>query len=209
MTTPADAPPPESPADAVDPSLSTPAFVQPIVARPNRGFFIKRMAIALVVLALSGWLLYDGFVKYPRLNAEIDAIVAQVQAAPTEDEKAALRKRERDLGVRKADFDIFLQKVLGFALIPVGLYLLYKFARESRGELRLEGDVLHAPGHPPVPIDAITSVADARWDRKGIALFDYTLPDATSGRIRIDDFLFDRPPTDAIHDELIAKMPRT
>ena len=186
-------------------------FVQPIVATPSRKFFIKRMVIALAVIAGGSYFLYDGYKGYPQHNAKRAALVAERDAAEAakDDTMLAVKVKEiRDFGNAKSEFDIRLQKIIGFIMLPIGLYLLGKFLRESRGELRLENDMLHAPRHPPVPIKSFTGVDNVRWDKKGIALFDYRLADGTSGRIRVDDFIFDRPPTDAIHDELLAKMPK-
>lgn len=188
-----------------------PTFTQPIVAIPDRKFFIKRMVIATVVAGFAAFFLYDGFVRYPNHNRKVGDVEAQRKALGTDapvEQTAPLDKELRDLGNKKSDFDILLQKLIGFALTPVGLFLLFKFLKESRGELKLENDVIHVPGHPPVPIGSITAVNNVRWEKKGIALFEYRLADGTSGRFKIDDFVFVRPPTDAIHDEILAKMPK-
>lgn len=188
-----------------------PTFVQPIVAKPDRKFFIKRMVIAGAVLFFAAFLFYDGFVRYPQHNRDRAALVAEKEAADKAGDatvSAEKGKAIRDWGNEHSPTDILLQKILGFVLAPIGLYLLVKFLKESRGTLRLEGDVLYTPGHPPVPIPSITGLENAKWEKKGIAFFDYRLADGTSGRIRVDDFIFERPPTDAIHDELIAKMPK-
>jgi hypothetical protein len=121
---------------------------------------------------------------------------------------APIVRREKELGDKKSDLSILCQKILGYPATLLGLYLVFRFLREGKGELRLADDTLHAPGHPPVPIAAITGVNNQKWDHKGVALFDYRLADGKTGRVRLDDFVFDRPPTDAIHDELLAKMPK-
>ena len=200
------------PTPSAPPSASPkPTFVQPIEALPDRKFFIKRMVIAGAVLAFAAFFVYDGFVRYPRHNVERAALVAEREAAIADKndvKRAEKDKAIRDWGSEHSETDSLLQKILGFLLAPVGLYLLTKFLKESRGSLRLDGDILYAPGHPPVPIKSITGVDNVKWDKKGIALFDYRLADGTDGTIRVDDFVFNRPPTDAIHDELIAKMPK-
>ena len=216
MSDPIDNPPSDSEpsADALAETSdlpSAPAFVQPIVALPNRGFFIKRMIIAAVVIGFAGFFLYDGFVRYPDHNAQVHSTAAAIADAESKHQIDLADKLNRDLkelGVVHQDRDIFLQKVIGFLLIPLGLYLFAKFLREGRGELKLADDTIHVPGHPPVPIAAITGLHNARWDKKGVALFDYKLADGTTGQFKLDDFVFNRPPTDAIHDELIEKMPK-
>lgn len=189
-----------------------PTFAQPIVATPDKKFFIKRMVIAGAVLFFAAFLFYDGFVRYPHHNVQRKELVAEHDAAiaAKDDAKSAEKEKAiRDWGNEHSPTDILLQKVLGFVLAPVGLWLLVKFVKEGRGELKLDNDILCAPGHPPVPIASITGVENAKWDKKGIAVFDYKLADGTEGSVRIDDFVFIRPPTDAIHDELIAKMPKS
>lgn len=197
---------------AADAKPPAPKFTQPIVAKPDRKFFIKRMVIALAVLAGGCYFLYDGFKGYPTHNAKRAALVAQrdaAEAAKDDATRVAKEKEIRDFGNAKTDFDILLQKLIGFLMLPPAFYMLWKFLSESKGELRLENDTLFAPGHPPIPIPSLTGVANARWEKKGIAFFDYRLADGTDGRVRVDDFIFERPPTDAIHDELLAKMPKT
>lgn len=200
----------ENPVDYRNPTTpEAPTFTQPIVAIPDRKFFIKRMIIATVVLVVAGWFLYDGFVRYPARNQKFDDLTKQLEAANAAGDKdrASDVEHERKGMVEKtSDRDIFLNKLIGICLTPLALFLYAKFLRESRGELRLADDTVHVPGHPPVPIGAITGVQNARWEKKGIAFFTYRLADGTSGKFKIDDFVFIRPPTDAIHDELIAKM---
>ena len=77
----------------------------------------------------------------------------------------------------------------------------------SRGEIVLgEDDHLAVPGHPPVPLGNVTAVDRGRWDRKGIALVDYTLDDGTPGTLRLDDFIYQRAPIDAIFDRVLAAV---
>jgi hypothetical protein len=209
MTTPAE--PPTEAADAPA-EAPKPTFAQPIVATPSRAFFIRRMLVAAVAFLAGLWLLYDGYYGWPAHNRKVDAVVAERQAAEArradDATKADIAKREKALGDKYTDLSILCQKGLGYPVTLLGLYLFVIFLRESKGELRLENDTLHAPRHPPIPIASITGVNDVRWEHKGVALFDYKLADGTVGRVKVDDFVFDRPPTDAIHDELMAKIPR-
>ncbi len=96
------------------------------------------------------------------------------------------------------DRDIQIQKYLGFSLLPLGIVLGFWFFYSSRGAYRLTGDVLSIPGHPPVPLQAVRDIDKTKWDRKGIAYVDYELPDGTQGSFRLDDFVYERKPTDEI-----------
>ena len=44
------------------------------------------------------------------------------------------------------------------------------------------------------------------WDRKGIAWIKYKTADGQTGEMRLDDFLYDRPPTDAIYERVAKHM---
>jgi hypothetical protein len=99
---------------------------------------------------------------------------------------------------------------MGIALPPLGILLLVRCLYLSRGVYRLEDDVLHIAGHPPVPIEAIVAIDRSKWDRKGVAFLDYDLSHSTRGqntgsegsnargRFKLDDFVYDRDPTDEI-----------
>lgn len=184
----------------------------PIVARPSRSFFAKRMLVALVVTLAGLWLLYDGHVAWPRTNAALDAVEAEHRSAierqADDATLAAIVQRQKALGKRHSALDVVVQKLIGYPTLLVGLFLFGRFLIENGGELRLEGDTLHAPRHPPIPLAAITGVSNNRWERKGVAWFDYRLEDGTTGRVRIDDFIFERPPTDKIYERLITQLGR-
>ena len=74
----------------------------------------------------------------------------------------------------------------------------------SRGQYRLRDEILNVPGHPPVPLDAITSIDKTYWDRKGIVFINYELPNGKAGKVRLDDFIYQRPPTDEIYKRIEA-----
>lgn len=76
---------------------------------------------------------------------------------------------------------------------------------------RLKDDVLYVPGHPPVPLDAIRQIDKSKWDKKGIAYLDYELDSqpnapAVKGSIKLDDFVYDQNPTDAIMAAIEEKV---
>lgn len=176
MTTPADDPQqeqqPRPPAD--DPY----AGQDVIVARAGRYYRNARYLMVLLCLGLSGWFAYDGWIGWPRENA------------------AAIQRGEEKLP--RSDFDILLQRILAGALPFAGLGILIRALHHSRGEYRLDGHTLHVPGHPPVPLDAITSIDKTKWDRKGIAYLHYELPGGAKGRVLLDDIVYQQRPTDDI-----------
>ena len=156
-----------------------------IVARPDRWNRGKRLIFAFVLLAAGPWFAYDGWVKWPRHNAEA---------------------RARDAtNPPHSDTDLMIQKVLGVSLPPIGLAYLAWILYSSRGVYRLRNDMVEVPGHPIIPVDAITQIDLQKWDRKGIAYLDYN-HNGRTGRFKLDDFIYDRKPTDDILDQIKARI---
>jgi hypothetical protein len=103
--------------------------------------------------------------------------------------------------------DLFLQKALGFALPPLAILFLIWSLYNSRGTYRLEDQTLSVPGHPPIGLDRIRRIDRKLWDRKGIVYLDYERPDGNgTGRIKLDDFVYDRKPTDLIFERIEAHL---
>lgn len=153
-----------------------------IIANPGQGYRMRRYLIFILFFGWGVWSLYDGFVKYPRMNAEADA-----------------KGQNQPHGPPNATWDVPLNRILGFALPVFATWVLASALYNSRGRLRLSADgLLDFPGHPPVPLTAIRRIDKSRWDRKGIALIDYEFDDGTAGTLRLDDFYYDQYPADEI-----------
>jgi hypothetical protein len=173
----------ESNPDAPDDAADKPApGLQPngdIVATPGQGYRMRRYLIFVLFFGWGVWSLYDGFVKWPRMNAEA---------------------RAKGQNEPHGGWDVPLNQILGFALPVFATGVLATALYNSRGRLRLSAEgVLDFPGHPPVPLSAIRRVDKSKWDRKGIALIDYELDDGTTaGTLRLDDFYYDQYPADEI-----------
>ena len=175
------------------PAAPAPAeYAGEIVAKPDTWYRRKWLLIGLAALGWGWWSLYDGFVKWPRDNQQA---VAEATAAG----KPVPEKLPHD------DLGIFLNKLIGIGLQPLGAFILIWGWYSSRGQYRFSGDTLHVPGHPPVPIDAIRAIDESKWDRKGIAYIDYEV-NGTTGRIKLDDYAYQRTPTDQIHDRILAAV---
>jgi hypothetical protein len=180
---------------------------QPIVARAGRYYRNARYIMVLGILAMGAWFAYDGFINWPAQNRKLDPIEAELKGQPNETRRVELEQERKLIGDRKTDTSIMLNRVLAFALPVVGVAYAAFFLRRSRGEIRLENDTLHVPGHPPVPIDAIRTVDESLWKKKGIALLTYDTGYDTgpaTGTIRLDDFIYQQTPVDQIF-ELIQK----
>jgi hypothetical protein len=152
-----------------------------IVARAGKYYRNTRYIITIGLFLMGLWFVRDGFFVWPKENA-------QAKAAGKPDPHPGL--------------DVPLNKLFGVTLPPLALVLLARWLHISRGEYRLAGQTLHVPGHPPVPFEMITAVDKRQWDRKGIAYVDYEVAGKHS-RLKLDDFIYEREPTDRIYDEIV------
>jgi len=187
-------------ADVRSPAAALTTPVEPIVARPGGYYRSRRYIMVLALLGGAVWFGYDGWVKYPALNARIAEVTRQFNETKDEATKAKLDAEVRELGAPRDDW---LQKVLACTLPFVAIGYLAFFLHRSRGQVRLSGDILTVPGHPPVAIETLRSIDNRQWKKKGIAYLTY----ASAGQertIKLDDFLYDQTPIDDIY-AVIAK----
>ena len=190
-------------------------FVQPIHARAVRsGFhFYKMILLGLVVFGYAGcFFLYDGFVRYPRMNARIatlDAEKSRLEASHGDDTRLAEVTRERKNLSEHTAFDLLLQRVIGGVCVPLGIFVIVRHLRTVSGEYVLADDVLALPDGRRVPIDSISGVQDAKWDAKALATFAYRTPDGGESTFKLDSLAFETPETDAIHDAIVARLPKS
>jgi hypothetical protein len=172
---------------------AAPATDEPIVARGATYYRVTRYIFSLVLLVMGAWFAYDGFHNWPRQN-ELHLLHVRDPATYPKDYPS------RDSA------SIALQKFLGVVLPIAGVGLIAWTLYSSRGAYRLARDVLSVPGHPDVPLASITQIDKSKWDRKGIARLDYEVPTGQKGRLTLDDFVYDRPPTDRILEAIEAKL---
>src|SRR4051794_20313696 len=116
----------------------------PIVAYYGRYYRNTRYLMFVLFMVFGIWCMYDGIYKWPRQNAEASA---------------------RGQNPPHGPYDVPLQKALAIILPPLSLFVLLRALHNSRGEIRLDGDTLSIPGHPPVPLSAIRKIDKGLWDR--------------------------------------------
>jgi hypothetical protein len=196
--------------------MTTKPFIPPVpgevvVAHASNEYRIKRYIMVALIVGMSLYFLYDGFIGYPAENERASQLGNQIEEAKkagNEAEVSRLAKERTDLKYH-TDLDIRLQKQLGMALLPISIALLAWALYNSRGAYRLVGNTLKVPGHPQVPLDSIVEIDRTRWDRKGIAYIFYQLDGSTEKkRIRLDDFVYERKPTDRIFTVIEEHMAR-
>jgi hypothetical protein len=149
-----------------------------IVARAGRYYRNTRYVFVLAMLVFAAYFAYDGWVAWPR--------------------EAQMHRENPKTGKPHSDMDIWFQKVLACTLPPLALGFLGWTLYRSRGAYRLAGDVLSVPGHPVIPLEAIRQMDKGDWERKGIARVEYEHEGGKAAWLTLDDFIYDRPPTDRI-----------
>jgi hypothetical protein len=180
-------------------SASTEAPNEPpaeIVARAGTYYRWTRYLISIgLLIGYGSFFVKDGFFTWPQelKRAEyLKSIGSHAEVQP------------------HSETDIRLQKILGVTMPALGLSLLIWTLYHSRGEYRLSGHTLHVPGHPPVPLESIVKMDKTLWDKKGIAVIEYALsacegaadPALAVRALELDDFVYDRNPTDAIVERI-------
>jgi hypothetical protein len=179
-----------------------------IVARAGRYYRNTRYLMFIMLVGMGGWFLYDGFVKYPRENELVKELQRRQLEAERVNDQATLDEVRPKLKEHTfhTDTSLLTQRLLGFALPPLGVALLIWALYNSRGEYRMSGTKLSVPGHPTIDLAEIKTVNNSLWDRKGIAYVAYETAQGQSGEIRLDDFIYDRPPTDRIYERIADHM---
>lgn len=155
----------------------------PIVAKADIQYRWRVYVFFILVFGYGLWSLRDGFIVWPRENAQWQAMLARGERPP--------QAPHNDAG-------LLINQVLGIVLPAVSLSAFAWLMYRSRGAYCLAGDTLHVPGHPPVPLGAIQSLDKSRWDRKGIATAEYELAGGRKGKITLRDMVYNRRETDMI-----------
>jgi hypothetical protein len=181
-----------------------------ITAGPASYYRMTRYIMAIACIGMGLWFGYDGFIGWPKENTKLQTILDDLNSIIDDRDHTADPAKKDSLGEQfrtldeeskryktHSPTDMKLQKVLFFALPPAGILIIAIALYRSRGRYHLSGTTFSAPGHPPISLDQITHIDKRLWDRKGIAYLDFEAAGA-QGTITLDDFIYDRPPTDEI-----------
>lgn len=181
-------------------SQQSQSFGDAVVARAGTYYRNTRYIMAAMCVAGGLWFGYDGWKGWPEGNRKLDEAVAQLKVARDNNDTDKIRVYDEEQKKYKhhSEMDILLQRVLACSLPPLGAVLLAWALYRSRGAYRLAGTTLSVPGHPEIRLDDVTKIDKQKWDRKGIVHLHYTTEQGKSGVITLDDFVYDRPPTDEI-----------
>lgn len=178
-----------------------------LIANPDKGYRLKHLVMAVLLIAGGLWFAYDGWIKWPQQNTRIHQAEQEKAAAQDAGDTAKVEALTRELASMSehTDMDILIQKLLAFSLPALGIFWGAWTLRDTRGQLRMAGDTLEVPGHPPVTPADIRRIDKRKWDRKGIAYLHYD--HAGQGAVlKLDDFAYERKPTDAILERIERRI---
>jgi hypothetical protein len=197
------------------PQTDADAPVDEIVAEPEVGYRWKHLIMAILMIAGGMWFAYDGWINWPRQNENAVKVEKQLERAQRDKNDAKANELSAELRKyeKHNDASILLQKLLAFTLPAFGLFWGTWTIKDTRGRYRLAGETLQVPGHPPVTFNEIRRIDKRKWDRKGIAYLHYEHgPTATQRVLKLDDFAYERKPTDdilaRIEKSLLTHAPR-
>ncbi len=200
-----DAPPASDPAASATPT-------GPVRTTISNGY---RIRLALIGAGLTGfgcWALYDGFIAYPRQNeiyAEFEQFKEdnddwQTSWAAYADERG-YQTNYNKLKQRGQIKDIAAQYLYAGLTLPFGLWFLYGFATSAGRWVEADDSGVRDSKGADLTWDQITGLDDARWKNKGIAYLSYDEA-GTTKRVLLDDWKFQREPTDAIYKLAKARL---
>lgn len=167
-----------------------------------------RLGLIGLALALFGlYFFYDGAIGYPKKQAKQIKMQNTYQqlaesGGPQWQKKWVQTANDNGWPVDKpgepmSEWDINAQFFYGTPCFLVGVWFCIAYVRAG-GRYVLANDTgLETNGGVVVPWDAVTGVDDSRWKAKGIAYVQYN-KDGQAGRILLDDWKFDREPTEQI-----------
>ncbi|MEX2212528.1 MAG: hypothetical protein WD768_00275 [Phycisphaeraceae bacterium] len=193
-------------------------------AHMSTGWKVRVGAMAFLIAGMSGWFLLDGFSGYPgkqKIHAQFMDFKAKHQGMdetkfieawnkhateeglPTLERDIKLLDKEGDYDV--SDSSIMWQKILGFGTLPLAIVVISMFAGLYKKWIASEEDGIRNEKGLHIAWDQIVKLDKTRWPKKGISFLLYKQGE-TEGRLRIDDFWFERDPTDTIVRDIEAHL---
>ncbi|MGN0854472.1 MAG: hypothetical protein ACI4R9_03010 [Kiritimatiellia bacterium] len=126
----------------------------------NKEYMMRHLLVAALMLGLSGWFGFDGFVRYPATDAA--ALYEAIEGAPP-----APGMPEAELARFKAQ-KIRFQRMFALALLLVGGVVGVRLGRSMRFSLAYDADGFTVNGVRHAYAD-VKALDDGEWEKKGIA----------------------------------------
>ncbi len=182
-----------------------------IRANIARHYLIRLGIIGLGAFGFGLWFLYDGAVGYPA-KREIQLAYQQLKEQHPQEYPELWPKLARERGwplepqtEPLSEKDIMTQYIFAGITLPIGAFFLFGLLRNSRRWVEADDEGLRTSSGQRAAWDQIESVDKSRWQNKGIAFVHYRT-NGQGGRILLDDWKFDREPTNQIMAELNKRL---
>src|SRR5437667_5304855 len=134
---------------------SVPETTDEIVAKPDRRYRGKHLFFGIVIVVVGFWFVYDGFVGWPRHNAEVKAVEDGIERAEsTRDLKKTDELKAKLASMHKAytPMDLMIQRLLGGGLPILGVLYGVWTGYATRGQYRMHGHTVEVPGADPIEL---------------------------------------------------------
>ena len=168
----------------------------------------QKLFVAIFLIAIGGWFIWDGFIGYPHSNDRWLAHDRLVKSGHESEWPALANSRGWTAAVPHKFFssgDIHMQWILGGFGILLGLISLIYWVTQRDRSLRSDEEAVYSPAGTRIPFSSITGLGKKNWDRKGLATVLYQI-NGRKGRFIIDDYKFDYDATHEILDEIEGKL---
>jgi hypothetical protein len=165
-------------------------------ARVSVSWAVRMLIAGLAFVGFGCWSLYDGKVKYPK----VEETFQQYQQAGQMEEWVAYAGKQGwkqewqtdpDTGAVHvySPWDIRTQFIMAAICLPVGFGILIRLVFTLPKKVGADESALYATSGERIPHDAITDIDRRKWARKGIAVVHYEL-NGKPGKATIDDWIF-------------------
>ncbi len=182
-----------------------------ITATVSKKHLLRLGFLSFFCVGLAGWSLYDGLVAYPaQQERQREPYAAFQKISKKYEESGEVGRWEEwtalaeEKGWSKSEpekpreqYEINLQFIMAALAGPVGLLFLTNLIRTLGREMEADETGITASWGPRVDFDKITKIDKKKWDKKGITKLTYQ-SDQGEKKFTVDDFIFERPPTDEI-----------
>lgn len=164
-------------------------------ARISPSWAIRMLIAGVAFVGFGCWSFYDGRIKYPDQE---NTFQKYRQEGKLEEFRALAGKRKWKVEVHtnsqgdeyvRSPSDIATQFLMAIACLPIGFALLTRLLVTTTQRLEVDDDAFTSAKGVRIPYDAITGIDKKKWNRKGIAVVQYTV-NGRAGKALIDDWIF-------------------
>lgn len=189
-------------------------------AQCSTGWRVRLGIIAVMSVFMTAFFLYDGFIGYPdsqKLYEKFKAfqeshedlgeaeLLKQWNAHAAQNQLPVENKVKKLLDLEKTDSDIRTQRILGFILVPLSFMVCLSFMRWLKQTVTCDDSGVSNSKGQTASWESMVKLDKTRWPKKGIAYLHFKEGDVEQ-RMLIDDFKYERDPTEQIVRAIEAKL---